>query len=175
VSLSPFEQTIIGASIGAAAAIIGGWLGAWWQTNRAAKIARNIRREERREQGLLELNAKATEVRDRIGAIYREAERGQTPAQFTQSRQLFDELTQAWDGSWSRMVYDQPVIKSFTSLAVALREDLPGDDTVAYVQNLSANVNGAGQRFVRGLGHVLGLLDELRKVVEAQLAGLLRR
>ena len=72
-AMSPVLQTVIGAI----AAIAGGFLAAWWQTSRADKIARTIRRAERREEGLLVLNVKVTDVHAAIDRIYQAAEAGQ--------------------------------------------------------------------------------------------------
>ncbi len=48
--------------------------GATWQTRRADIIARSIRRAERREQGLLSLNAEVATIPAAIEPQYREAE-----------------------------------------------------------------------------------------------------
>lgn len=61
--------------IGAAAAITGGVAGAWWQARYANKVARNIRSEERREEGLLALNAKVVDVAEVVDRGLRAAER----------------------------------------------------------------------------------------------------
>jgi hypothetical protein len=71
----------MGAVIGAAGAIAGGFGAAWWQTSRADDVAQKIRRAERREEGLLTLNAMAMTVTTKFAALRDEAESGQSSAQ----------------------------------------------------------------------------------------------
>jgi hypothetical protein len=67
--LTTLDQLLVGGGLTAG----GGFLAAWWQTNRADNIARKIRREERRETALLAMHYKTGEVYDRIAGIYRQA------------------------------------------------------------------------------------------------------
>ena len=53
VGLSPFEQTLIGAAVGAAGAIAGGIVAVGYQNRLAVKVARRLRLDQRREDGLL--------------------------------------------------------------------------------------------------------------------------
>ena len=50
-----------------------------WQTRRADDVARSIRRAERREKGLLSLNATVASIQTELDRLYRQSERGQTP------------------------------------------------------------------------------------------------
>lgn len=76
------------------AAIAGRFLAAWWQTSRADKIARTIRRAERREEGLLVLNVRDTDVHAAIDRIYRQ------PRQVNR-RLTTKALVRSWPGSSS--------------------------------------------------------------------------
>lgn len=66
LAMSVFWATVIGAVIGAAGAIAGGFGAAWWQTSRADDVAQKIRRAERREAALLALNGKLAELRNEV-------------------------------------------------------------------------------------------------------------
>lgn len=70
---SAFVQTLIGA----AAAIVGGVGAALWQTARADDVARRIRKAERREQALIDLNALVTVIYGQLLALYHRAAGGQ--------------------------------------------------------------------------------------------------
>jgi hypothetical protein len=101
--MSAILQTVIGA----VAAIVGGVLAAWWQTSRAYKIARTIRRAERREEGLLELNQKVAEVHGVIDRVYRAAEHGQSTSQYQNARQELNGLHEFWDARSLGVIPDQ--------------------------------------------------------------------
>ena len=89
--MSSFWSTIIGA----AAAIIGGFGAALWQTRRADDIARRIRREERREQALFALQGKVQEVYTRLASIRVMAESSPLTGQYFAARRLL----LRWSGS----------------------------------------------------------------------------
>jgi hypothetical protein len=165
--MSPVLQTVIGAI----AAIAGGFLAAWWQTSRADKIARTIRRAERREEGLLVLNVKVTDVHAAIDRIYQAAEAGQATSQYQGARQELAGLHQLWEGSSSGVIPDQTVVAAYTALRVAEQERLPGGSLGAARQReLSTGDKDVGQRFVRDLGHVLGRLEELKRELHRKVA-----
>lgn len=164
--MSPVWQTIIGA----AAAIIGGLVAAWWQTSRADKIAHDIRRAERREEGLLALNVKVTTIHASLDGVHRAAEKGQATSQYQYALQLLGELKQFWEGSSSGVIPDESIISAYTRLDVAARENLPSGSLGAERQReLSTGDLATGQRFVRDLGHVLGLTEELKRQVQYQV------
>jgi hypothetical protein len=100
--MSAILQTIIGA----AAAIVGGFVGAWWQTRRADDIARRIRRDERREQALLALIPKATDVAHGLANIRSEVDF--TPRSQA-ARAVISEFLELWFGDWSVVIPDPAV------------------------------------------------------------------
>jgi hypothetical protein len=104
--MSAILQTLIGA----AAAIVGGFVGAWWQTRRADDIARRIRQDERQEKALLDFIAKATEAQSRIDAIYHAAKTVPLTNQYEAARQAVEELRQLWNGGWAYVIPDQAVL-----------------------------------------------------------------
>ncbi len=170
-TMSPIWQTVIGGI----AAIIGGLVAAWWQTSRADTIAQNIRRAERREDGLLALNVKVTAVHTTLDGVYRAAEKGQATSQYLYALMVLSELRQLWEGSLSGKIPDQSIVDAYTALDIAEHERLPeGSLGAARQRELSIADKEAGQRFVTDLGHVLGLMEELRKTVQRQVEGLLR-
>jgi hypothetical protein len=162
---SALAQTLIGA----VAAIVGGLGAALWQTARADDVARRIRRAERREQALIDLNALVTVTYGRLLALYRQAERGQNAAQHNEARQALDTLAQHWDSRSSGIISDPSIVTAYAYFNAAVQEGLPGTATLQRVQELSAGDHAAGQRFLRDLGHVVGTLDELRQAVQEQV------
>jgi hypothetical protein len=120
--MSAILQTLIGA----AAAIVGGFVGAWWQTRRADDIARRIRQEERQEKALLDFIAKATEAHSRIDAIYHAAKTVPLTNQYEAARQAVEELRQLWNGGWAYVIPDQAVLGAAGELFVTAENVLPG-------------------------------------------------
>jgi hypothetical protein len=167
--MSPVWQTIIGA----VAAIAGGFVGVWWQTGRAGKVARNIRRAERREDCLLTLNAKLSVTNGAFRALYNEAEHSQARSQYLRALMLIEELRQLWDGSSSGAILGQAVINAYTEFDIAVHDELPAGEPGAERQReISTGDADTGRRFVRDLGHVLGLLDDLKNEVQRQVEDL---
>jgi hypothetical protein len=162
---SAFVQTLIGAL----AAIVGGLGAALWQTAHADDVARSIRRAERHEQALIELNALVTDIYGQLLALYRQAERGQSAAQHNQARQALDTLARHWDSRSSGIISDPPIVTAYAYFNAAVQEGLPATGTLQRVEELSAGDEAAGQRFLRDLGRVVGTLDELRKAVREQI------
>jgi hypothetical protein len=162
---SAFVQTLIGAL----AAIVGGLGAAFWQTARADDVARRIRRAERHEKALIDLNALVTDIYGQLLALYRQAEHGQSAAQHNQARQALDTLAQHWDSRSSGIISDPQIVAAYAYFNVAVQEGLPATGTLQRVQELSAGDEAAGRRFLRDLGRVVGTLDELGKAVREQV------
>jgi hypothetical protein len=159
--------------IGGALTIVGGFLAAWWQTNRAYDVARDVRRDERRERGLLELNAEVSRAHAQLDPLYRQAVSGQTSFQYQESIRVMSELAQHWDSNAVGVIPDQDVVDAYTAVAVAVHDGLPdGSSFAPYIANLQSGDNDAARRFVRDLGHVLGVLDDLKKVVQQKVKDL---
>src|SRR5262249_11436640 len=155
--------------IGAVAAIAGGLGAALWQTARADDVARRIRKAERREQALIDLNALVTVIYGQLLTLYHRAEGGQNAAQHNEARQALDTLAQHWDSRSSGIITDPSIVTAYAYFNAAVQEELPGTATLQRVQELSTGDRAAGQRFLRDLGHVVGTLDELRKAVQEQV------
>jgi hypothetical protein len=170
---SHYHAAMLQVLIGGALSIVGGFLAAWWQTNRADDVARDIRRDERRERGLLELNAAVSRTHAQLDPLYRQAQRGQTPFQYQESIRVMSELAQHWESNAVGVIPDQDVVDAYTAVAVAVRDGLPaGSSYASYIASLQSGDNDAARRFVRDLGHVLGLLDDLKKVVQQKVKDL---
>lgn len=103
--MSVIWQTIIGA----VAAIIGGFGGAWWQTRRADDVARSIRREERQEQAVLALFNAASDVLERLTSIRRMAETTPLVSQLQDASQAASELRRRWMADWLAAIRDQGI------------------------------------------------------------------
>ena len=153
--------------VGAAAAIIGGLVGAVWQTRRADDVARSIRRAERREKGLLSLNATVASIQTELDRLYRQAERGQTPFQYQEALRLVGELTLHWETASSGVIPDADVINAYARVRAAAHDGLPsGPDFVRQMSDLQAADPAVTKKFVRDLSHVLFLLGELKKITQ---------
>ena len=63
---SALVQTLIGGAL----AIIGGLVAAWWQVSRSDSVAKKIRRAERYEGALIELNARAAETVSQVWKVW---------------------------------------------------------------------------------------------------------
>ncbi len=59
-------QTVIGGVL----AIVGGLVAAWWQVSRSDSVAQKIRRAERYESALIELNARAAETVSQVCKVW---------------------------------------------------------------------------------------------------------
>jgi hypothetical protein len=163
------SSALVQTLVGAVAAIVGGLGAALWQTARADDVARSIRRAERREQALIDLNALVTVIYGRLLTLYHQAERGQNAAQHNEARQALDTLAQHWDSRSSGILSDPSIVTAYAYFNAAGQEGLPGTATLQRIQELSTGDREAGQRFLRNLGHVVGTLDELRKAVQEQV------
>ena len=98
---SALVQTLIGGSL----AIIGGLLAAWWQTSRSDNVAQKIRRAERYESALIELNARVAETVGQVGKVFGDAmsasSRGPShentdASEYAQARDPLNKLLNHW-------------------------------------------------------------------------------
>jgi hypothetical protein len=131
--MSAILQTLIGA----AAAIVGGFVGAWWQTRRADDIARRSRREERRERALLDLWTKAGDIAERLARIRRAAASQPLTGQYEAARQAVDELTSFYAWDVQAVIPDQAVRDAWLTFDSRSDELLPlgADATVRYTED----------------------------------------
>jgi len=163
------SSALVQTLIGAVAAIIGGLGAALWQTARADDVARRIRKAERREQALIDLNALVTVISGQLLALYRRAEGGQNAAQYTEARQALDTIAVHWDSHSAGIISDPSIVTAYAYFNAAVQEGLPSTGTLQRVQELSTGNRAGGQQFLRDLGQVVGRLDELRNAVQEQV------
>jgi len=156
--MSSFWSTIIGAVVGGILAIVGGFLGAWWQTRRADDIARRIRREERREQALFAFSGKVTEVRNRLASINTMAETSPLTVQYNAASQALAELISPWLTSWAAVIYDRPIRDSIDALVSRTRALLPAGQAMPYPESEPA---ARAAHFARDLKELHGLTEKL--------------
>jgi hypothetical protein len=170
--MSVFWATVIGAAIGAAGAIAGGFGAAWWQTSRADDVAQKIRRAERREQGLVTLMAKLWTVNSRFNDLRLEARHGQSSAQYAQANELLTELKFAWYGT-AGMVPDRLIVDAWGKLADTSQKYLPdGPKGSSRAKELSEGDREAGARFLTDLDRINDCLRAFRKVVFTEVSKL---
>jgi len=113
--LSSLWQT----AIGAAAAIVGGLGAAIWQTRRADDVARRIRLAERREQGLLELDALVAGLEFRLDDLNRAVERGENQWQYQEPARVLGDLALHWHSKSSGVIPDPEVVAAYNAVDVA--------------------------------------------------------
>ena len=160
--MSAIWQTIIGA----AAAIAGGLVAAWWQTARADDVAQRIRRGERREEGLLTLSATVTTIVTQLQVLYRQARYAPTADQYKLAVQLVQQLRDLWYGTSSGMVPDQSIRMAFDTVEAVVIAALPGVRVSRQREDaLSKADDVAGQRFLHDLDNINQVLVRFRIVV----------
>jgi hypothetical protein len=158
--------------LGGVLSIIGGFFAAWYQTNRADKVAREIRRQERQEQAVLELNAKVAQTHSRLDALYRQVEAGQTQWQYQESVNVMGQLAEAWDMR-AGVIRDHEVVDAYAAVAGSVQIGLPSGS--AYAPTMATLQSGdveAGRKFARDLSRVLADLGGFKKVVQRKVADL---
>jgi hypothetical protein len=157
--------------IGAVAAIAGGWVGAWWQARHTSTLARQIRREERREAGLMTLNATVTEISELCDRAYRVAERDpdQWHTSWTDTYNQVERLRLVWESTIAATVPDTDVVQAYTAARGQAHDCLARFGAPANPPAGSADP----KEFVRDAGRLLMLLGELKKATSSQLDPLL--
>jgi len=161
---------LVGALIGGALAVVGALLGARRQARDTVTMARQIRREERREAGLLASKAKVAEVVKVCDTAFRAGERvpDQWRASWATMYDAVEQLRLLWNADVSAKMPDHSVVAAYGDVRgqasdCASRLGTPGDQRVP----------AAGpQDFQREAGRLLMLLGELGKAIDGQLADL---
>jgi hypothetical protein len=159
--------------LGGALTIAGGFVAAWWQTSRADDTARRIRREERSERALLELNSVVAQLLARLDPLYRQAESGQTQFQYQEAVNIMGELARHWESNAAGVITNPEVVRAYAQVNASVHDGLPGGSAYApYMANLQSGSKESTQRFVRDLGRVLVDLGELKKIVQQRVTEL---
>ena len=169
-AMSAILQTIIGA----AAAIVGGFVGAWWQTRRADDVARRIRREERQEQALLALFSKASDVSERLANIRFAAATVPLTSQYEAARQAVSELRELWDTNLMAGIGDLTIATDVWAFYVRSGELLPGG-AKAMMQYAEDDTGAKVAHFIDDLSELSGLAARLRDLALAALDSRLPR
>jgi hypothetical protein len=156
-AMSAILQTIIGA----VAAIVGGFVGAWWQTRHADDVARSIRHEERQEQALLALFSAASSVLERLGGIRRAAASMPLTSQYQAASQAASELRQRWTADLIAAIRDRAISDAMWTCYNRSGDLLPGGAD-AMMQYTEDNPGAKAEHFLRDLGEVIQLAVVLR-------------
>lgn len=162
--MSAILQTIIGA----AAAIVGGFVGAWWQTRRADDVARRIRREERQEQALLALFSKASDVHERLGGILRAAATAPLASQYEAARQTVRELGELWETNLMAAIGDLAIAGDVRAFRMRSGELLPGG-AKAMMQYTEDDTGAKVEHFIDDVAELIDLAARLREKALAAL------
>lgn len=162
-------QTLLGGAL----AIAGGFGAAWYQSHYAVAIATRIRRQERREEGLLALNASVAEAHSKISYLHQMAQEIPLSGQYLAARQALEGLLTQWHASFSGMIPDQSISDLVATLSTALDRLLPGGAEALTQYGEDADPETRARGFVADLGALLELLGKVQAAVQGKVAGLL--
>jgi hypothetical protein len=166
--MSAFLLTILGGAL----AIAGGCGTVVWQTRRADDVARRIRREERREQGLLALGSKLAEVMARLEYLHGVAQVTPFSGQYAAAVKSLDELRYLWQSDLCARLADARVVASMNALEAAASERLPsGSDGMAHYAEESPAAKM--QHFLADLDHMLAQVKAVKSSVDGEVRALL--
>jgi hypothetical protein len=165
------QDVLVGALVGGAFTLVGGFLGAWWQTARSDSIAQAIRRAQRREDALIQLHAKSGAFAATLTNILKAAkERGATSAQYGAVNSNLVEFSELWLWESMTAVPDSSIGHAYQKLDETARGLLPGDDAGRKFQ---ANIGAQSTVFISNLQTVVGLLADFRRAVLEEIVGLM--
>jgi hypothetical protein len=127
--MSVFWATVIGAGIGAAGAILGGFAAAWWQTSRADDVAQKIRAAERREEALIALRVKVTALKVGVQSLLSAAEEDpeHSQSQYEQAVSLVRNFKKFWEERCAGRIPDQRVWYPYTFLYITVLREGPAE------------------------------------------------
>ena len=174
---SALVQTLIGGSL----AIIGGLLAAWWQTSRSDNVAQKIRRAERYESALIELNARVAETVGQVGKVFGDAmsasSRGPShentdASEYAQARDPLNELLNHWHSVSSLFISDTTIVEAFVRLHQESATHMWQEDNMAYSEQPPIDGKVDTTQFVQDLEAVYFAVSEASKEVRLRVAAL---
>jgi hypothetical protein len=133
---SALAQTLIGGGL----AILGGLIAAWWQISRSDDVAQRIRRAERYESALIELNAQVAKAASQVGEVWgahparlRRLRQGQTDAsEYDLVDQPLTELLNHWTAVSSPIISDNAIVAAFANLHAERATHMWHEGSLAY-------------------------------------------
>lgn len=174
---SALAQTLIGGGL----AIIGGLVAAWWQTSRSDNVAQKIRRAERHESALIELNARVAETVGQVGKVWGDARsaslRGLShestdASEYARARDPLDELLNFWHSVSSLLISDTTIVEAFVRLHQESATHIWHEDNMAYSGQPPIDGKVDTTQFVRDLETVYSAVSEAGKEVRQRVAAL---
>lgn len=167
--MSGILQTLIGGVL----AIVGGLLAVWWQARHADDIARRIRQEERREQGLLTFRVELVAALKEVDEAFRSVEgrRELSSSAWTASYKALARLEQVWETDVTACVPDRVITEKFLEIRGLRHDLLPW--AAPPPPRKDADQAKAADDFERGLGSLLAHLAWLKNEVDDRVKELL--
>jgi hypothetical protein len=134
---SALAQTLIGGGL----AIVGGLVAAWWQISRSDNVAQKIRRAERYESALIELNARVAETVGQVGKVRGDARRARLrglshedtdASEYGRARDPLNELLNHWHSVSSLLISDTTIVEAFVRLHQESATHIWHENSMAY-------------------------------------------
>lgn len=174
---SALAQTLIGGGL----AIVGGLVAAWWQISRSDNVAQKIRRAERYESALMELNARVAETAGRVGKVWGDARsarlrglsREDTDAsEYGRVRDPLEELLNYWHSASSLLISDAEIVEAFVRLYQESATHIWHEDNMAYSRQQPMDGKADTTQFLQDLEAVYVAVSEAGKEVRMRVNAL---
>jgi uncharacterized membrane protein YccC len=134
---SALAQTLIGGAL----AIIGGLVATWLQLSRSDNVAKKIRRAERYESALIELNARAAETVSQVCKVWgdtrsarllRSNQKKTGASEYDRVHEPLDKLLDHWQAVSSLVISDTTIVEAFARLHRESAEHVWREGSMAY-------------------------------------------
>ena len=174
---SALMQTVIGGVL----AIIGGLVAAWWQVSRSDSVAQKIRRAERYETALIELNARGAETVSYVLKVWSEArsarlrgliQENTDASAYGRVRDPLNKLLDHWHSVSSLVISDTAIVEAFAQLHRESAEHVWYEGSVAYSRQPPVDGEVDTAQLLQDLEVVFLAVSEAGKAVSLQVAAL---
>jgi hypothetical protein len=154
---------------------------AWWQISRSDNVAQKIRRAERYESALIELNARVAETVGRLGKVWNDAKsaslRGLSQedtdaSEYGRAREPLNELLNHWFSVSSLLISDTTIVEAFVRLHQESATHIWHEDSRAYSRQPPIDGKVDTIQFLQDLETVYVAVSEAGEEVRLRVAAL---
>jgi hypothetical protein len=172
---SALAQTLIGGAL----AIVGGLVAAWWQVSRSDNVAQKIRRAERYESALMELNARVAEVVSQVGKVWGDARSARLrgidhedtdASKYGRVRDPLNKLLDHWRTTSSLVISDTAIVEAFARLHQESAEHVWHESSVAYSKRPPVGGRIDTSQLLQDLEAVFVAVSDAEKKVRLRVA-----